>query len=86
MPTSVFEEGEMGIIDDAEKEAKKKGTGLVDVLSEKLLSRKLMVWIVATIFLGFGKINPDEWMSISLGYIGIQGVTELATKWKGAGK
>lgn len=79
----------MGIIEELKKEvkeeakqAKKEGVGLVDVLSEKILSRKLMVWIVATAFLGFGKITPDEWMSISLGYIGIQGVADLATKWK----
>lgn len=83
----------MGIIDDMKKEVKdelkqaeKEGVGLIDVLSEKILSRKLMVWIVATGFLGFGKITPDEWMSISLGYIGIQGVADLATKWKSSGK
>ena len=68
------------------EEAKREGVGIIDVISEKVLSRKLMVWIVATVFLGFGKITPDEWMSISLGYIGMQGVADLATKWKGAAK
>lgn len=68
--------------EEAEK-AEKEGVGLIDVLSEKVLSRKLLVWIVATVFLGFGKITPDEWMGISLGYIGIQGVADLASKWKG---
>jgi hypothetical protein len=81
---------EMGIIDELKKEAKKdmeeaekEGVGIIDVLSEKVLSRKLLVWIVATVFVGFGKITPDEWMSISLGYIGIQVVADLASKWKG---
>ena len=80
---------EMGIIDELKKEAKKdmeeaekEGVGIIDVLSEKVLSRKLLVWIVATVFVGFGKITPDEWMSISLGYIGIQVVADLASKWK----
>lgn len=68
------------------EEAKREGVGVIDVISEKILSRKLMVWIVATVFLGFGKVTPDEWMSISLGYIGMQGVADLATKWKGAAK
>ena len=88
---------EMGILEDMkkearkelkeiEKEAKKENVGVIDVLSEKVLSRKLMVWIVATALLGFGKITPDEWMGISLGYIGVQGVADLATKWKTAGK
>jgi len=87
----------MGIIEDMKKEVKKElkevekvadkeKIGILDAVSEKVLSRKLMVWIVATVFLGFGKITPDEWMGISLGYIGVQGVADLATKWKGAGK
>lgn len=86
---SINKDQNMAILDNIKKEvreelkqAKKEGVGLVDILSEKILSRKLMVWIVATGFLGFGKITPDEWMSISLGYIGIQGVADLATKWK----
>ena len=86
MHMSTTEGNSMGIIDDAEKEAEQKGTGLVDVLTEKMFSRKLLVWVISTAFLAFGKINPDEWVSISLGYIGIQGVADLATKWKGAGK
>ena len=84
---------EMGIIEDMKKEVKKEmkeaekeGVGLVDVLSEKLLSRKLMVWLVATVFLGLSRITADEWMSISLVYIGIQGISDFATKWKGLGK
>jgi len=87
------EAASISIIENIKKEveeemskAEKEGVGLVDVLSEKILSRKLLVWIVATVFLGFGKITPDEWMGISLGYIGIQGVADLAAKWKGAGK
>ena len=83
----------MGILEDIKKEAKeelkqaeKEGVGLIDVLSEKILSRKLLVWITASVFLGFGKITPEEWMGISLGYIGVQGVADLAAKWRGAGK
>lgn len=69
-----------------EKEAEQEKVGIIDVLSEKVLSRKLLVWITASVFLGFEKITPDEWMGISLGYIGIQGIADLASKWKGAGK
>ena len=83
--TSILESLKKEVKEEAEK-AEKEGVGLIDVLSEKVLSRKLLVWIVATVFLGFGKITPDEWMGISLGYIGIQGVADLAAKWKGAGK
>lgn len=79
--TEMLEEIKKEVKEEA-VEAEKQGVGILDVLSEKVLSRKLMVWIVATVFLGFGKITPDEWMGISLGYIGVQGVADLATKWK----
>lgn len=79
--TSIFESLKREVKEEAEK-AEKQGVGLIDVLSEKVLSRKLLVWIMATIFLGFDKITPDEWMGISLGYIGIQGVADMAAKWR----
>jgi hypothetical protein len=87
--TSPLEVTSTGILDNLKKElkeeaekAEKEGVGLVDALSEKILSRKLLVWLVATVFLGFGKITPDEWMGISLGYIGVQGVADMAAKWR----
>ena len=93
MAEDLKESPSIGILESVKKEVKeelkqaeKEGVGLLDVLSEKVLSRKLMVWIVATAFLGFGKITPDEWTAISLGYVGVEGFADLATKWKGAGK
>lgn len=86
---STNEEKQMGLTEEVQEviaDAKKEGVGFIDVLSERMLSRKLLVWIVSTVFLGLGKISPDEWMAISLGYIGVQGVADLAAKWKLAGK
>ena len=85
----------MEILENVKEEIKKDaeeikknpdGRGILDVMSEKAVSRKLLVWIVSTTLLAFGKITSEDWISISLGYIGIQGVADLATKWKGAGK
>ena len=85
----------MGILEDVKEEIKKDvqevskssdGRGFLDVVSEKAVSRKLLVWIVSTTMLALGKITSEDWISISLGYIGIQGVADLATKWKGANK
>lgn len=45
-------------------------------------SRKLMVWTFATGFLAFDKITPDEWVALSLAYIGIEGLADIATRWK----
>jgi len=69
----------MGIIDDIKKEVKtemkenENDRGVVDIIAAKAISRKLLVWIVATVFMGLGKITPDEWTAISLGYVGIEG-------------
>jgi hypothetical protein len=60
--------------------------GLVDLITEKFVSRKLLVWVTSTILLGMGSITPDEWTAIALGYIGIEGVADIAAKWKFAGK
>jgi hypothetical protein len=40
------------------------------------------VWITGTVLLGFGKITPDEWTAITLGYVSIEGFADLAVKWK----
>lgn len=87
----MVEESTMGIVDDIEKEIKEvnKNTsdkkGVLDVLTEKAVSRKLLVWIAATAFLGFSKLTPDEWVAVSLAYIGIEGIADIAAKWKMAG-
>lgn len=60
--------------------------GLVDLITEKFVSRKLLVWCIATWLLYTAKITPDEWTAITLGYVGIEGMADLATKWKSAGK
>ncbi len=83
---------EVSVLKDVEKEIKDEmredanDRGVLDIITEKLISRKLLVWIVSSAFLAFGKITPDEWAGISLGYIGMEGIADIAAKWKGAGK
>ena len=60
--------------------------GVLDILTAKAISRKLLVWVVATVFMSLGKITPDEWTAISLGYVGIEGFADIAAKWKSASK
>ena len=83
---------ELSLLEDVKKEIKDEmredanDRGFFDIITEKLVSRKLLVWVVSSSFLAFGKITPDEWAAISLGYIGMEGIADIATKWKGAGK
>jgi hypothetical protein len=50
----------------------------------KLMSRKLMVWLTATGFmlLDVVPLRSEDWVAISLAYIGIQGLADIATQWK----
>jgi len=54
----------------------------IDKFMERWVSRKLSVWAVATAFLASDKLTSDDWVAISLAYIGIQGIADIATAWK----
>lgn len=75
------------ITEEISSEIKEKNNdrGILDIVTEKAISRKLLVWVVSTVMLGLGKITPDEWTAISLGYVGIEGIADIAIKWRGAG-
>jgi len=82
----------MDVLEELKKEVeeemkeKENDRGVLDILLQKTISRKLIVWIAATVFLAKGTISADEWSAISMGYIGIEGFVDLATRWKAASK
>lgn len=56
---------------------------ILDRTMEKLLSRKLMVWTTATYLMLFtSSLASEDWVAISLAYIGIQGLADIATRWR----
>jgi hypothetical protein len=82
----------LGILEDVKKEVRaemkesENDRGILDIITAKAISRKLLVWTVATVFMALGKITPDEWTAISLGYVGVEGFSDIATKWKHGNK
>jgi hypothetical protein len=49
----------------------------------RLLSRKLMVWMTATYFMLVGdSLTSSDWVAISLAYISIEGLADIATRWR----
>jgi hypothetical protein len=82
----------LGILEDVKKEVRaemkesENDRGILDIITAKAISRKLLVWTVATVFMALGKITPDEWTAISLGYVGIEGFADIASKWKHGSK
>jgi len=56
---------------------------IIDKGLNKLLSRKLMVWMTATALMIFSdSLNSEDWVAISLAYIGIEGLADIATRWR----
>ena len=56
--------------------------GMLDNIQEKVVSRKLLVFITATTLMWFG-LDPDTWAMIAAMYIGGQSVIDVAKVWKG---
>jgi len=56
----------------------------LDSLLSKLVSRKLMVWLTATglMLTDTLPLQSGDWVAISLAYIGIQGLADIAREWK----
>lgn len=57
-------------------------SGFLDIMQEKIVSRKLVVFTTATIAFFMGNLPSDDWVSISLAYVGVLGFIEAAKLWK----
>jgi hypothetical protein len=57
---------------------------VLDKTLNKLLSRKLMVWLTATsfMFLDVVPLESSDWVAISLAYIGLEGLADIASRWR----
>ena len=49
---------------------------------ERFMSRKLLVSLSTTSLLLAEYVNSEQWVAISLAYIGSQGLADIATAWK----
>lgn len=52
----------------------------IDRYLKRWVSRKLLVFIVATIGMFLGKITSSDWVIISTAYIAIQGISDTVVK------
>ena len=55
--------------------------GFLDKVRSKVISRKFLVWVTATVSLCIGVLASEHWVAISLGYIGIEGLADIATRF-----
>ena len=49
---------------------------------ERFISRKFLAWGTATYLVLMGGVTSDDWVAVTLAYIGSQALVDLATKWK----
>ena len=57
---------------------------IVDKGLSKLVSRKLLVWSVATALMAAGSIDSSDWVILSALYIGGQSVIDAVVRLKGS--
>jgi len=57
--------------------------GVLDQFQQKVVSRKLLVFIAATCLMIWSTLDPETWAMIATMYIGGQSVIDVAKVWKG---
>ena len=62
-----------------------KDKGILDSLQEKVVSRKLLVFLTATALMMYANLDPDIWGMIAICYIGGQSAIDFAKSWKHGG-
>ena len=49
----------------------------------RFVSKKLLVWTVATVFFSLGMLPAPVWMQLTMVYIGSQAAVDIVKKLKG---
>ena len=60
----------------------RKDKGVLDAVQEKVISRKLLVFAVATGLLYWAGLDAETWGMIAMCYIGGQTAVDFAKMWK----
>jgi len=60
----------------------KKTKAFLDKYTERVISRKFMAWLTATGLAINGSVTSDNWVAVTLVYIGTQALVDMATQWK----
>ena len=56
--------------------------GILDLFQEKVISRKLLVFVCATALLASAHLDPETWGMIAMMYIGGQTAVDFAKMWR----
>jgi len=71
---------------EVEAESKALTTkGVLDIVQEKLISRKLLVFLTATGLLAAAGLDSDTWGMIAIVYVGGQSAIDAVKVWRYGG-
>jgi|TARA_Y100000296_G_C4996650_1_gene168053 hypothetical protein len=49
---------------------------------ERFISRKFLAWGTATYLVILGGVTSDDWVAVTLVYIGSEALVDIAARWK----
>ncbi len=49
---------------------------------ERFISRKFLAWVTATYLVAIHSLTSDDWVAVTLVYIGSEALVDLASRWK----
>jgi hypothetical protein len=55
---------------------------ILDNVLAKVASRKLIAWTTATVLALHGAVTSEDWVAVTLVYIGSQAAVDLVKTWK----
>ena len=52
---------------------------------QRFISRKFLAWGTATYLVASSALTSEDWVAVTLVYIGSEALVDLATRWKHGG-
>jgi hypothetical protein len=53
-----------------------------DKYIEKFISRKFLAWVTATALVFNESVTSEDWVAVTLAYIGSEALVDMAVRWK----
>ena len=59
-----------------------KVKAFLDRMTEKIISRKFLAWVTATVLSLNGLLDSEDWVAVTVMYIGSEALVDLAARWQ----
>ena len=55
---------------------------IADKYTERFISRKFLAWCTATYLVAAHSLTSEDWVAVTLAYIGSEALVDIAARWK----